>query len=365
MSNFSADDYQYMALALQLAEQGRYSASPNPKVGCVIVKQGQIIGQGAHLKAGEPHAEVFALRQAGESAQHATLYVTLEPCSHTGRTPPCADAVIASGVTRVVVAMQDPNPMVAGSGLKKLVAHGIAVECGILEAQALALNAGFVMRMTQQRPFVRSKLAASLDGKTALHNGASQWITSEAARIDVQHWRASACAILTGVGTILADNPRLNVRMIGTPRQPLRVVVDTHLRTPTDANILQTGQTLIAYVDDPTNAAPALMHTGAQLVQLPSYEDKVCLNSLFNMLAQRGINDLMCESGAVLNGALLAQNLVDELLIYIAPCLIGDSARGMFALPVINSMDARVQLQWLDVRQVGADMRIRAKPICS
>jgi diaminohydroxyphosphoribosylaminopyrimidine deaminase / 5-amino-6-(5-phosphoribosylamino)uracil reductase len=231
MSNFSADDYQYMALALQLAEQGRYSTSPNPKVGCVIVKQGQVIGQGAHLKAGEPHAEVFALRQAGERAQQATLYVTLEPCSHTGRTPPCADAVIASGVTRVVVAMQDPNPMVAGSGLKKLAAHGMVVECGLLEAQALALNAGFVMRMTQQRPFVRSKLAASLDGKTALDNGASQWITSEASRLDVQHWRASACAILTGVGTILADNPRLNVRMIDTPRQPLRVVVDTHLRT--------------------------------------------------------------------------------------------------------------------------------------
>jgi diaminohydroxyphosphoribosylaminopyrimidine deaminase / 5-amino-6-(5-phosphoribosylamino)uracil reductase len=365
MSNFSADDYQYMALALQLAEQGRYSTSPNPKVGCVIVKHGQVIGQGAHLKAGEPHAEVFALRQAGERAQQATLYVTLEPCSHTGRTPPCADTVISSGVTRVVVAMQDPNPMVAGSGLKKLAAHGIVVESGLLEAQALALNAGFVMRMTQQRPFVRSKLAASLDGKTALNNGASQWITSEAARLDVQHWRASACAILTGVGTILADNPRLNVRMIDTPRQPLRVVVDTHLRTPADANILQTGQTLIAYVDDPTNAAPALMHAGAQLLQLPTHDHKVCLNSLLKALAQRGINELMCESGAGLNGALLAQGLVDELLMYIAPCLLGDSARGMFALPVLNRMDARIQLQLIDVRQVGADMRIRAKPICS
>lgn len=361
MSQFSADDVRLMAQALRLAERGLTTTSPNPRVGAVVVKEGVIVGSGAHLKAGEPHAEVYALREAGPQAQGATLYVTLEPCSHTGRTPPCADAVIAAGINRVVVAMQDPNPLVAGNGLKKLRAQGIEVSCGLLEQQALALNTGFVMRMTRQRPLVRSKVAATLDGKTALLNGQSQWITSLEARADVQQWRAQACAILTGSGTVLADNPQLNVRTHPDARQPLRVIVDTHLRTPPQAHVAASGS-LIAYVNDTQAQAQILRATGADLLQLPEAQGKVDLSALLNALAQRGINEVLCEAGTTLNGALLAQGLVDELLLYYAPSLMGHHARGMFNLPILESMQQRVMLEWLDIRQVGPDLRIRAKP---
>lgn len=364
-NDFKAIDYTHMAHALRLAEQGLYSTSPNPRVGCVILNEGKVVGEGAHLKAGEPHAEVFALRQAGDAAKGASVYVTLEPCSHTGRTPPCADALISAGVKRVVVAMQDPNPLVAGAGIRKLVDHGIEVNSGLLEAQALALNAGFVKRMTQQQPFVRCKVAASLDGKTALNNGQSQWITSEASRLDVQHWRARACAILTGVGTVLADNPQLNVRSITTPRQPLRVVVDSQLKTPANANLLQSGSTLIAYVNDEAQSAPALLAAGAELLQLPSHLGQVDLPALLKALAMRGVNEVHCEAGAKLSGAMLAQGLVDELLIYLAPTVMGDIARGMFVLPEYTQMPQRIQLQLLDVRQIGNDIRVRAKPMTS
>ena len=240
-----------MTYALRLAEQGLYSTQPNPRVGCVIVKNNQIIGQGAHLKAGEPHAEVYALREAGAEAKDADVYVTLEPCSHHGRTPPCVDALIAAGVKRVVVAMRDPNSLVAGNGIKRLQAHGIEVETGLLESEVLALNPGFISRMTHNMPYLRTKIATSLDGETALNNGKSQWITGEAARLDVQRWRAQSCAIITGVGTVLTDNPRLNVRLDNINRQPIRVLVDSKLQTPLnckmlDAITLQTSPALIA-----------------------------------------------------------------------------------------------------------------------
>ena len=359
---FTADDHQFMARALRLAEQGLYSTMPNPRVGCVIVKDNKIVGEGAHLKAGEPHAEIFAMRQAGEQAKGATAYVTLEPCSHTGRTPPCSQALINSGIAKVIVAMQDPNPQVSGNGLAQLQAHNIEVETGLMERQAKELNPGFIARMTRDRPFVRSKIAASLDGKTALNNGASQWITGEAARQDVQHWRARACAILTGVGTVLADNPSISVRGMDIGRQPLKVIVDSQLQMPTSANILDGGNVLIAFAIDSQNKAAQLLAAGAELLCIPNGQGKVCLKTLLSHLAGQQINEVMCEGGESLNGALMAQGLLDELLIYYAPKLMGCAAKGMFAMPEFTGMNQAIALDILDVRQIGADIRLRAKP---
>jgi len=359
---FSANDHLYMTRALQLAELGLYSTMPNPRVGCVIVKDGKIIGEGAHLKAGEPHAEVFALRQAGTQATGATVYVTLEPCSHTGRTPPCADALVKAGVAKVVVAMQDPNPAVAGSGLALLKSHNIQVASGLMEAQAQALNPGFISRMTRQLPFVRSKIAASLDGKTALSNGASQWITSEPARLDVQHWRARSCAILTGAGTVLADNPNMTVREIEVDRQPLKVIVDSQLKISPKANILQGGNALIAFSEANPKKEAELLAAGAELLCIPNSEGKVCLKTLLSHLASREINEVLVEGGEGQNGALMAQGLVDELLIYYAPKLMGASANSMFAMPEFTHMNQAITLDILDIRQLGVDIRLRAKP---
>ena len=364
---FTKADHEYMSLAMRLAEQGLYTTTPNPRVGCVLVKKGQIIGQGAHLKAGEPHAEIMALREA--EAHFPTLiagadaYVTLEPCSHFGRTPPCADALIKAGVKRVVVAMQDPNPQVAGNGLARLAASGIKTKHGLMEAQAQELNAGFISRMTKNRPFVRVKIAASLDGRTALANGESKWITSEAARQDVQHWRARSCAILTGIGTVLADDPQMHVRNIANARQPLRVVVDSQLRISPDANILKGGNTLIAYASDLENKTETLNQAGAALINVEAGDGKVCLKQLLSHLAARGINEVMVEAGQILNGALLALNLVDEFVFYYAPTLLGSDGRSMLAIPTLQSMDDRTQLSLIDMRQFGQDIRIRAKPI--
>ena len=366
---FSANDHTYMTRALQLAEQGLYSTQPNPRVGCVIVKEGKIIGEGAHIKAGDSHAEVFAIQQAGDDAKAATLYVTLEPCNHTGRTPPCTHALLKAGITKVIVAMQDPNPLVAGSGLAHLQAHNIEVASGLMQAQAEALNPGFISRMTRKQPFIRCKIAASLDGKTALNNGASQWITSEPARRDVQLWRARSCAILTGIGTVLADNPSMTVRDIATHRQPLKVIVDSQLQTPIDAKILQGGNVLIAFANDAQNKSAALIEAGAQLLCIPTSKDlnhptKVCLKTLLSHLAACEINEVLVEGGEGLNGALLAQNLIDELLIYYAPKLMGSTAKGMFALPAFRQMSQAVNLEIIDVRQIGVDIRLRAKPLC-
>ena len=364
-----------MTRALQLAEQGLYSTQPNPRVGCVIVKDGKIMGEGAHLKAGEPHAEVFALRQAGNLAKGATLYVTLEPCSHTGRTPPCSQAIIDVGIAKVIVAMLDPNPLVSGSGLAHLQAHNIETVSGLMQAQAVELNLGFISRMTRQKPYVRCKIAASLDGKTALNNGASQWITSEPARLDVQYWRARSCAILTGIGTVLADDPSMTVRNAPSPlmgegwgeggaaRQPLRVIVDSQLQTPIAAKILQGGNVLIAFASDAQHKSDALLNVGAELLCIPNDSDKVCLNTLLSHLAAREINEVLVEAGEGLNGALLAQNLIDELLIYYAPKLMGSAAKGLFALPALTAMNQAINLQVLDMRQIGVDIRLRVKPI--
>ena len=364
---FTKADHEYMNLALRLAEQGLYSTTPNPRVGCVLVNNSQIIGQGAHLKAGEPHAEIMALRDAEAKfptlIEGAEAYVTLEPCSHFGRTPPCADALIKAGVNRVIAAMKDPNPQIAGNGLARLAAAGIKTEHGLMEAQAQELNAGFISRMTKNKPFVRVKIAASLDGRTALANGESKWITGEAARQDVQHWRARSCAILTGIGTVLADDPQMNVRNIVNARQPLRVVVDSKLRISPQAKILEGGNTLIAYVSDTENKADALSKAGAALIKVESSDGKVCLKQLLRHLAERGINEVMVEAGQTLNGALFALHLVDEFLFYYAPTLLGADARGMLAFPQLQNMQDRTQLSMIDLRQFGQDIRLRAKPI--
>jgi diaminohydroxyphosphoribosylaminopyrimidine deaminase/5-amino-6-(5-phosphoribosylamino)uracil reductase len=354
----NAADSQWMAHALRLAERGLYTTSPNPRVGCVLVQGDRLLAEGWHVRAGEPHAEVHALRAAGTAARGATAYVTLEPCSHHGRTPPCADALIAAGVARVVAAMQDPNPLVAGQGLQKLRAAGIEVECGLMEAAARELNVGFAARMSRGMPWVRSKIAASLDGHTALNNGTSKWITGEAARRDVQHWRARSCAVLTGVGTALADDPQLNVR-IASARQPLLVVLDSHLRLPPTARLLQGGALVYTASPDEGKRA-ALLRAGAEVVALPGAAGQVDLSAVLRDLAQRGINELLVEAGRTLNGALLRAGLVDELVLYLAPQLLGDAARGMADLGELTQLDQRVDLQWRDVRQVGGDLRIVA-----
>jgi diaminohydroxyphosphoribosylaminopyrimidine deaminase/5-amino-6-(5-phosphoribosylamino)uracil reductase len=399
---FSAEDNVWMAQAIRLAEQGLYSTSPNPRVGCVLVKDEKVIGSGWHQRAGEPHAEVYALHEAGESARGATAYVTLEPCAHQGKTPPCADALIEAGVARVVVAIEDANPLVAGKGIAKLRAAGIVVECGLMEATARELNIGFFARMTRGTPWLRSKIAMSLDGRTALANGVSQWITGDAARQDVQYWRARSCAVLTGINTILADDAQLNVRDLGevnsmqcsgtnnppsppastssgqacqggaenTPplirggregfRQPLRVVLDSQLRLPLTAKILSGGVLVFTATQDEKKRT-ALEKCGATIVVLPNQNGQVDLAAMLLDLAQRGINEVLVEAGSILNGALLRAGLVDELVLYLAPQLLGDVARGMASLGELTQLDQRVELQWQDVRQVGNDLRVLGK----
>ncbi|MHB1677328.1 MAG: bifunctional diaminohydroxyphosphoribosylaminopyrimidine deaminase/5-amino-6-(5-phosphoribosylamino)uracil reductase RibD [Sulfuriferula sp.] len=357
---WTSADYSHMAYALQLAESGLFTTTPNPRVGCVIVNNGIIVGTGWHHRAGEAHAEVLALREAGPQARNATAYVTLEPCSHYGRTPPCTDALIAMGVTRIVAAMQDPNPEVAGSGLARLAAAGIETNCGLLEAQARQLNIGFIQRMTHSRPWIRIKTASSLDGKIALANGESKWITSAAARLDVHRLRARSCAILTGIGTVLADNPQLNVRDIDTPRQPLRIIVDSQLRTPADARILQDKGVIIAYTQSDAAQQQKLTRAGAELLLVPPHEGHASLPALMTLLAQRGINEILTEAGTRLNTALIAAGLVDEWIMYIAPTLLGDSARSLFALPAPTTMSARRTVTISDLRQIGPDLRITA-----
>lgn len=361
--NFSSADHRFMARALQLARRGLNSTHPNPRVGCVIVKDGRIVGEGWHEQAGLPHAEINALQKigAGDTASQATVYVSLEPCSHFGRTPPCADALIEAGVARVVAAMLDPNPQVAGQGLAKLSAAGVEVACGLLEAEATELNIGFISRMTRGRPWLRLKVATSLDGKTALNNGVSQWITGPDARRDAHAWRARSCAVLTGIGTVKDDNPRLTVREVDTPRQPLRIVIDSRLETPLDAAVLEGGNVLIAAAHDDADRAAALRARGAEIVILPNDQGKVALADLMQALGRRGINEVLAEAGTKLNGSLLREACVDELLIYQAPILIGDSARGMFGLEELAKLSGSKRLNIFERRVVGADFRIRAR----
>jgi len=361
---FSAADHEFMARALRLARRGLFTTTPNPRVGCVIVKGGAVVGEGWHARAGESHAEIHALNAAGENARGATAYITLEPCSHHGRTPPCADALIGAGVARVVAAMRDPNPQVGGNGLEKLRAAGIDFESGLMEAEARELNIGFVSRMERGRPWVRLKLAASLDGKTALNNGKSQWITGPEARRDGHAWRARACAILTGAGTVRDDDPRLTVRDVETERQPLRVMVDSHLETPPTARILEGGNALVAAASENAANIAALRAAGAEVIVLPNPQGKVDLPRLLQALAGRGVNELHVEAGHKLNGSLLREGLVDELLLYFAPTLLG-SGREMFPLPELTDLAGRRDLKIVDLRCVGTDIRILARPLAA
>jgi diaminohydroxyphosphoribosylaminopyrimidine deaminase / 5-amino-6-(5-phosphoribosylamino)uracil reductase len=389
---FEAQDSVWMARALRLAARGLYTTSPNPRVGCVLIKDGSIVGEGWHERAGKPHAEVLALDAAGMAAHGATAYVTLEPCSHHGRTPPCADALIAAGVARVVLAVQDPNPKVAGEGISKLRAAGIEVEIGLMEDAARELNIGFFARMTRGIPWLRSKIAMSLDGRTALANGTSKWITGEEARLDVQHWRARSCAVLTGIDTILADDPQMNVRDVAVltrwgealecgrddqaadcaskvliehqaavPRQPLRVVLDSRLRIPLTARIFQGSNVLIYTAVRDEKKFATLEKCDTKVCVLPGANGQVDLLLMLRDLAQRGCNEVLLESGGTLNGAMLREALVDELLLYIAPQLLGDTARGMVRLEELTDLDQRIKLKWQDMRQVGNDLRIIAK----
>jgi diaminohydroxyphosphoribosylaminopyrimidine deaminase/5-amino-6-(5-phosphoribosylamino)uracil reductase len=358
---FTADDHRHMARALELAERGLYTTTPNPRVGCVIVNGGEIVGEGWHEKAGLRHAEVIALAAAGSRSRGATAYVSLEPCAHQGRTGPCSRALLEAGVARVVAALQDPNPLVAGGGIALLRDQGVEVACGLLEHEARELNIGFVSRMTRGRPWVRLKVAASLDGRTALNNGRSQWITGEAARRDGHHWRARACAILTGAGTVRDDDPRLTVREVETSRQPLRVVVDSKLETPSAAKILEGGGVLVAAAREDKAKIAALRARGAEVLVMPNSAGKVELGELFRELARRGMNEVHVEAGSRLNGSLLQEAQVDELLIYLAPSIIGDAARGMFHLPELTELAGRRQLKILDTRMIGPDIRVVAR----
>lgn len=351
-----------MARALQLAALGLETTTPNPRVGCVLVRNDATIGEGWHRRAGEPHAEVHALAQAGERARGATAYVSLEPCSHHGRTPPCADALIAAGVARVVAAMTDPNPLVTGQGLARLRAAGIEVSQGLLEAEARELNIGFVSRMSRGRPWLRLKAAATLDGKTALNNGVSQWITGEAARADGHRWRARACAILTGIGTVKSDDPRLTVRAVPCQRQPLRVVVDARLELSPDARLVDGQPVLVVSAQATPEKVARLAERNVEVVEIPNASGKADLPGLLRELGRRGINEVHAEAGFKLNGSLWREGCVDELLLYLAPALVGDDAQGLFNLSALTRLEDRSRLRFHDIRQVGSDLRLLMRP---
>jgi len=355
VTRFSAFDHAMMRRALELAAKGLYTTTPNPRVGCVLAKEETIVGEGWHEKAGAPHAEVIALERAGTRADGATAYVNLEPCGHHGRTPPCADALISKKIARVVAAMRDPNPAARGGG-ERLAAAGIRFEHGLMEDEANELNIGFVSRVTRGRPWVRLKLAATLDGRTALADGRSQWITGPEARRDGHRWRARACAVLTGIGTVKADNPRLTVREVETPRQPLRVVVDSRLEIAAEARILEGGNVLVF------SAAKGKSLKGAENIVLPNPQGKVDLPKMLEELARRGVNELHVEAGFRLNGSLTREGCVDEFLLHLNPSFLGDAAQGMLDLPPLASLDDRIKLRIVSLERLGEDLRILARP---
>lgn len=360
--NFSRFDHECMAAALRLARKGLYTTDPNPRVGCVIAGQGQVAGAGWHQKAGSEHAEIAAIKDAGDSVRGKTAYVTLEPCSYHGRTPPCTDALIEAGITRVVIASTDPNPRVNGGGQRQLKEAGITVETGLLAQEAEELNAGFFSRMKLGRPWVRIKSAISLDGRTALRNGESKWITGEASRKDVQRWRARSSAVLTGIGTVLADDPSMDVRIDAAVLQPLRVIVDSQWRTPPQSRILSgRGKALIAG-DDTIPVPTALTSSGARCLGLPAAHGQVDLDALLKSLADMEINEVQVEAGSRLCGSIFRQRLVDEFLIYQAPLLLGDGGPGPLALGPLESMADRAHLKVSEVTHVGNDLRIRLTP---
>jgi diaminohydroxyphosphoribosylaminopyrimidine deaminase/5-amino-6-(5-phosphoribosylamino)uracil reductase len=368
---FSDYDRLAMQRALSLAARGLTTTDPNPRVGCVIAHGTQTVAEGWHARAGEAHAEVVALQAAGEQAAGATVYVTLEPCCHHGRTPPCVEALVQARVARVVFAATDPNPQVNGRGAEALRAAGIAVEAGLMESEALELNCGFVKRMQQGRPWVRLKLAMSLDGRSALAGGASRWISGEAARQDVQRWRARSSAILTGIGTVLADDPRLDVRVpgdtaAGEARQPLRVVLDTRLRTPPRARLLSAGGEVLiltaqAALQD-ARAGESLSGRGARIESVPVVDGRLALGAVLERLAELEVNEVQVEAGATVAGELVRQSLVDELLLYVAPKLLGDKARALFELPELRALDEAYAFRLIGTRQLGDDLRVRLRP---
>ena len=360
----SATDHRHMSRALELAKGGIYTTDPNPSVGCVIVaSSGETVGEGFHRRAGELHAEPLAIAAAGERARGATAYVTLEPCNHHGRTPPCAETLIAAGVTRVVAATEDPNPTVSCRGYEKLRAAGIEVDAGVLEAEAIALNRGYTQRMRCGRPWVRVKIATSIDGRTALANGVSKWITGPEARADVHRWRARSSAILTGSGTILADDPAMNARPAGLTDdefvQPLRVVVDTRLSIRPEAKLMQVDSPLlIMHSVGESDAQQALAARGANIEQLAAGKGGVDLASLMQRLGGMAINDLWVEAGARLNGNLLEAGLIDELIVYQAPAVLGGDGQAMFGNTGMSDMQQRYNFSLQEVRQIGADLRL-------
>ncbi|MDQ6619571.1 MAG: bifunctional diaminohydroxyphosphoribosylaminopyrimidine deaminase/5-amino-6-(5-phosphoribosylamino)uracil reductase RibD [Pseudomonadota bacterium] len=355
-------DIVHMARALDLARRGLYTTSPNPRVGCVLVRHGKVIGEGYHARAGEPHAEVCAIADAlarGESADGATAYVSLEPCNHQGRTAPCTHALVDARISRVVVAMPDPNP-VAAHGAAYLRERGISVVIGVMNDEARALNRGFVSRFERGRPWVRMKVASSLDGRTALATGQSQWITGAEARADGHHWRAQACAILTGIGTIRTDDPQLTVRAVETTRQPQRIIVDRQAETPVHAKVLDAGAVMVVTSGARNDAWPAHV----EHLMLPDAEGRVNLRALFEKLARRGTNEVHVEAGAGLNGALLHAGLVDELVMYLAPCLLGDPARGIAQFASgLGTLDERIFLDVQGIDRLGSDLRLIANVI--
>jgi diaminohydroxyphosphoribosylaminopyrimidine deaminase/5-amino-6-(5-phosphoribosylamino)uracil reductase len=352
--SFSAFDHAMMARALSLAENGLYTTTPNPRVGCVIARDEQIVGEGWHEKAGAPHAEIIALRNIKSAAVGTTVYVNLEPCNHQGRTPPCTPALIEAKVARVVAAMRDPNPQASGGGAA-LAAAGIRFEHGLMEEAARELNIGFVSRMTRGRPWVRLKAATTLDGRSALADGTSQWITGSEARRDGHRWRARACAVLTGIGTVKADDPRLTVREVETTRQPLRVIVDSRLETPPSAKILE-GEKVLVFSGKPGTLR------NAEVVAMPNAGGKVDLPRMLEALAGRGINEVHVEAGFRLNGSLMREGCVDEILLYLNASLLGDSAQGLLDLPAPVSLEKRLKLRILSLERVGDDLRILARP---
>ena len=358
----TAADGLYMAQALRLAARGLCTTSPNPRVGCVVVKEGTVVGQGWHRRAGSEHAEVLALRQAGAKARGATAYVSLEPCYHHGRTPPCCNALIEAGLRKVVIAMPDPDPRVSGRGIEMLRKAGLEVTTRLLEKQARQLNPGFIKRMNQGRPWLRCKLAMSVDGRTAMHSGASRWITGPEARADVHRLRAQSCAIITGTGSIMADNPRLSARPDGelAARQPLRVILDSRLRTSPGAAVFASpGQTVLLTTQDDDDQA--LQDQGAKVVTLPSNQGLVDAAAALDWLGGQQCNEALLESGPTLAGAMLREELIDEIYLYVAPKLLGSRARPLFDLPFI-ALNQQIPLQILELRTFGRDWRIRALP---
>lgn len=354
-----------MSRALQLARRGLYTTHPNPGVGCVLVRNGSVVGEGWHRLAGGPHAEIMALEAAGPDAADADCYVTLEPCSHSGRTPPCTDALLAADIGNVFIATPDPNPLVAGKGIEQLEAGGITVYTGLLKDEAKALNAGFEMRMRHGRPFVRCKQAMSTDGRTAMADGESRWITGEDARHDVQHLRARSSAIMTGINTVLADDPLLTVREIEIQdRRPLRVILDRRLRTPPEARILdRSGEVIIFATTENKPAMEKLIEHGAEIIVFEETNAGAFLNGVLQYLArEKQVNDLLLEAGPMLSGAMLSAGLVDEILLYLAPVLLGHTAMPLFELPAIRSMQDKVPLRFTDIRMIGQDLRLTLKP---